>query len=636
MKMQPLRSELRGDVLYLTLDTPGGAVNVFTRDAAANMRDILGTVSPSSTRAVVLRSGKPRSFLNGVGLLMAGSAKGADEAVGMARPVREAYRALRDCPVPTIAAIDGNCYGCGVELVLQCKYRVAADRYDTHFFMTEIADYLFIPIFGATQNLPRLLGLETAVDFVMWARRLSAKQALESGLIDRRFDVATFEIDVDRFAETVAAGGRNAPKPRAIAGVASPADRERVGTINRDRIRRLPPAYRELYLRCLALMESAAAKTEVTDADYDREAHEAGLSIVMAPCRAAWPFFFQRQMARALAVSGAPSARVRGVAFTSDEVRFDELALDLSQRCAPAPLPAPKGALKSTSAESVAPLALRLRRYVDVSHPDAVPLEAGRVAVSDGVSGEPFNGRSGVVLHVPLRAAGIAVAEVAFAGTAASSTEQALSSALADGYFTVLRTRPQRFFVLDEMLSAWLTPQVAYLQSGGTPADLASSLRTFGFARLSGDWIGKVDLEALSKLVRRRLPRLSDPTGALRALPRTDSDDRRHDPAALSAVLASLGGLASRLLHERAVPHAVFVDVAARELIDFPLQYTSLCRYFTVSRAHELIRARATFESMVALEDMTALEEFVAKGREYYVGISSASREHVAPGLGRS
>ena len=58
--------------------------------------------------------------------------------------------------------MQGNCYGCGVELALRCDHRVAADSADTHFYMTEINDYLFVPIFEATMRLPLLLGLENA------------------------------------------------------------------------------------------------------------------------------------------------------------------------------------------------------------------------------------------------------------------------------------------------------------------------------------------------------------------------------------------------------------------------------------------------------------------------------------------
>jgi 3-hydroxyacyl-CoA dehydrogenase/enoyl-CoA hydratase/3-hydroxybutyryl-CoA epimerase len=153
-----LRRGLRQGVLHLTLDSPG-AVNVFSRDVASMLCDQLQDLDRGAVRAVVLESGKPGSFVNGVGLMLAGSVRAVEDAVRLTGPVRDAYRALRDCPVPTVSAIRGNCFGCGVELALQCQYRVASDERDTRFYMTEVADYLMIPTFGATQDLPRLLGL---------------------------------------------------------------------------------------------------------------------------------------------------------------------------------------------------------------------------------------------------------------------------------------------------------------------------------------------------------------------------------------------------------------------------------------------------------------------------------------------
>ena len=152
-------------------------------------------------RAVVLRSGKLGSFMNGVQLMLAGTVKSVDEAARLTAPVAEAYRALRTCPVPTVAAIRGNCYGCGVELTLQCRYRVASDERDTHFYMTELADYLLIPTFGSTQDLPRLLGLEGAVEFLLWGRRWPARRAFERGLVDGCFDPDAFDREVDAFVD---------------------------------------------------------------------------------------------------------------------------------------------------------------------------------------------------------------------------------------------------------------------------------------------------------------------------------------------------------------------------------------------------------------------------------------------------
>src|SRR5207253_11406811 len=135
-------------------------------------------------RAVVLINAKPGSFVNGVGLLLAASSHSQAEAMERAQNLRRCYERLAAAPVPSMPAIQGNCYGCGLELALTCDYRIARDTYDTHFYMPELRDYAFVPLFGATQRLPRLLGLGRAME-VLLGERLDARRAARIGLIDR-------------------------------------------------------------------------------------------------------------------------------------------------------------------------------------------------------------------------------------------------------------------------------------------------------------------------------------------------------------------------------------------------------------------------------------------------------------------
>ena len=586
------RSDLRGDVLFLTLDTPGAAINVLTLEAASSLHDIVTKLDPTAVRALVLRSGKPRSFMNGTGLLvLSGTAKSVEQIARVTAPVREAYRALRACPVPTVAAIRGNCYGCGVELSLQCRYRLASDDRDTRFYMTELADYLMIPIFGATQDLPRLLGLERAVDFLLWGQRWSARRAYEQGLVDARLDPVEFDRQVDAFVERIALADGETSRRRPEA---TEADLVAVRERTLDRIRRLPPPYRDPYGTCFDLMQTAGE----SDSGYAREVLEAARSALASPSRAATPFFFMRQAARTLAADGRASGSA--VSFGTADRRLTDLCDELSG-------PAPKAATT---------LALRA-----VAYDGDDPCAEGQFAISDRVSPRPFDATRGVVMHAPFRELGIEVAEVAFRRNGDDSvTDCALSAALVDRYFTVVRTRPQRNFVIDDLVSSWLGPQVAYLRAGGDPRDLAASLRTFGFTRFPGDWIRALGVDTLRPLVDRSGSAVANSAETMLALPTSASDDGEDDPVVIRALLASLCGLAAQVLRERSVPHVTFVDVAARDVIDFPLQHTSLCRYLTLARCAELLECVSTFRRLVSAESMSSFEEFAAEGRAFYQG----------------
>src|SRR5262245_50626829 len=110
----------RGPVLTLTLDTPGCAVNVFNRASAEQLLAVLSDL-PAGTRVVVFDSAKPDSFINGVGLMLIQAARSRETIREAAVLFRRAYHAVRDCPVPTVAAVRGNCWGCGMEFALYCR-----------------------------------------------------------------------------------------------------------------------------------------------------------------------------------------------------------------------------------------------------------------------------------------------------------------------------------------------------------------------------------------------------------------------------------------------------------------------------------------------------------------------------------
>jgi enoyl-CoA hydratase/carnithine racemase len=94
-------------------------VNIFNRQTAEQLLDLLPGLAPDRARAVVFASAKPDSFINGTGALLMIQAARSRERIRAAGDVfRRAYRAVRDCAVPTIAAVRGHCWGCGLEFVL--------------------------------------------------------------------------------------------------------------------------------------------------------------------------------------------------------------------------------------------------------------------------------------------------------------------------------------------------------------------------------------------------------------------------------------------------------------------------------------------------------------------------------------
>ncbi len=96
-------------------------------------------------------------------------------------------RALGDCPVPIIAAVNGAAYGGGAEIALACDFIYAANS--ARFALTEVTLGI-IPGVGGTQQLPRAAGRRRALELLLTGRPFSADQAHQWGVVNEVFPAA--------------------------------------------------------------------------------------------------------------------------------------------------------------------------------------------------------------------------------------------------------------------------------------------------------------------------------------------------------------------------------------------------------------------------------------------------------------
>jgi enoyl-CoA hydratase/carnithine racemase len=285
-----------GDIYFLELDTPGSSVNIFSRAAAEQIHRFIRPLRPNDASLVVFKSAKPYSFLNGTELMLTASAHTAEDAAALSRHTRQAYQDIEHCPIPTVSAIQGSCFGCGVEFALCTDYRVAADSFDTCFYMTELKDYYFPPIFGAMEKLPRLLGLRRAVDFLLWGEKWRAERARDTNLIDHVLPGEDFDSSLSGF---LASGALKNPSKRPILTRPAPVsatDATDCVAIRR-RIDRLPAEQRSLYNLCFEAMFESWQSPRSNE--FVRKSTAAFRSVFESEAwRNATSFFFIRTMAR--------------------------------------------------------------------------------------------------------------------------------------------------------------------------------------------------------------------------------------------------------------------------------------------------------------------------------------------------
>lgn len=114
-------------------------------------------------------------------------------------------KALIDCPMPLIAAVNGSAYGGGCEIALACDFIYAARG--VRFALPEVTLGI-MPGAGGTQNLPRALGERRAKELLLTGRPFAAEDAAAWGMVNRLCDPAALVSDAIETASAIAA---NAP-----------------------------------------------------------------------------------------------------------------------------------------------------------------------------------------------------------------------------------------------------------------------------------------------------------------------------------------------------------------------------------------------------------------------------------------
>lgn len=196
----------------------GGAVAhvVVDHDAKLNtlnpalMQDFAATFAALSgeaeLRAVVLTGAGARAFIGGADItVMAGI---ADEAGGEAfiRLVHGCCRAVRDCPVPVVARVNGWCLGAGLEVAAACDLRIAGQG--ARFGMPEVR--VGIPSVVEAALLPGLIGWGRTRRLLLLAETIGAAEALEWGLVERVVPDAALDDAVGEWIDLLLEAGPQA------------------------------------------------------------------------------------------------------------------------------------------------------------------------------------------------------------------------------------------------------------------------------------------------------------------------------------------------------------------------------------------------------------------------------------------
>ena len=177
-----IKLEIDQGVAVVTLDRPAvmNALNVRLRDEVVRLARELD--ANADVTAVVFTGSGDKAFCAGADLKERGR-KTEQELYDERRFFRGKWvSVVASMAKPTVAAINGYCLRGGLELALQCDIRIASDR--AKFGLPEVT-LGFLPGAGATQRLPRAVGLQRAKELILTGRRFDAREAEGMGLVLR-------------------------------------------------------------------------------------------------------------------------------------------------------------------------------------------------------------------------------------------------------------------------------------------------------------------------------------------------------------------------------------------------------------------------------------------------------------------
>lgn len=175
-------AESDNGIITVTIDQSDRKMNVIGdgfNESFATLTDAF--INDETAKGLILTSGKS-TFVVGADIDQLAQVESAEQAFELVEDLKTSLRKLETAGKPVVAAITGTALGGGLELALACHYRIAIDSPKTKLGLPEVKLGL-LPGGGGTQRLPRLVGIQKALELMTQGKELRPQQAVEIGVI---------------------------------------------------------------------------------------------------------------------------------------------------------------------------------------------------------------------------------------------------------------------------------------------------------------------------------------------------------------------------------------------------------------------------------------------------------------------
>ncbi|MFT6347800.1 MAG: 3-hydroxyacyl-CoA dehydrogenase/enoyl-CoA hydratase/3-hydroxybutyryl-CoA epimerase [Psychromonas sp.] len=188
-------------VATLTFDYPGKRINKLDSVALLELKEQIDSLAKNNDiKLLVFRSAKKDTFIAGADINEIKDLLSEQQAYKAIRTGQLILNDISKLPFPTLAVINGVCLGGGCELALACTYRIATDNLNAIIGLPEV-NLGIIPGFGGCVRLPKLIGLQAALQLILSAKPVPPKKALRLKLVDHLYNNELEESSVADFIE---------------------------------------------------------------------------------------------------------------------------------------------------------------------------------------------------------------------------------------------------------------------------------------------------------------------------------------------------------------------------------------------------------------------------------------------------
>ena len=168
--------------LVITMNRPERRNAINSKMMDELVAALRGGEGDDEVRAVIITGGS-EFFSAGADLKEAGERRTAVDAMRMLKSWRRVTNTLEELARPVIAAIEGFCLTGGLELALACDIRIAGEGASFAITSSKLGT---VPGFGATQRLPRIVGVSRALEMLFSAEPIDTEEAYRIGILNRK------------------------------------------------------------------------------------------------------------------------------------------------------------------------------------------------------------------------------------------------------------------------------------------------------------------------------------------------------------------------------------------------------------------------------------------------------------------